>query len=47
MSEKLKLREQAVLEQRYVAGYARQPELVADVEGFYRVGLAGLAQDTW
>ena len=43
----LKAQEQAALEQRYVAGYAREPEVVADVEGFYRAGLSSLAQDRW
>lgn len=43
----LKFKEQEALEQRYVAGYARQPELAAEVEGFYRVGLSGLTQEKW
>ena len=43
----LKLKEQEALELRYVAGYERQPEVVADLEGFYRAGLASLAQDRW
>ena len=43
----LRLMEQQAMEQRYAAGYARHPELVADVEGFYRVGLAAFDKDPW
>ncbi len=43
----LKQQETDALEQRYVDGYARQPEIAADVEGFYRAGLASLRQDPW
>jgi metal-responsive CopG/Arc/MetJ family transcriptional regulator len=43
----LRLMEQEALEQRYTAGYVRQPELAADVEGFYRAGLAALGEDQW
>jgi len=43
----LKLKEQEILEQRYVAGYLRQPEMAADVEGLYRVSLSEFAQGQW
>ena len=43
----LKLKEQEILEQRYVAGYLRQPEMAADVEGWYRGGLSEFAQGPW
>lgn len=43
----LRLKEQEALEERYEAGYARQPELVADVTGWYQAGLASLAKDAW
>ncbi|MBI4597554.1 MAG: hypothetical protein HY737_04035 [Candidatus Omnitrophica bacterium] len=43
----LRMREQEALEERYVAGYARHPELAADVEGYYKAGLTSLARDSW
>ena len=43
----LMLKEREALETRYVEGYERQPELAADVEGFYQAGLASLAKDQW
>ncbi len=43
----LKLMEQEALEARYTAGYEREPERVADLEGFYRAGLARLGGERW
>ena len=43
----LRLKEREALEERYAAGYAREPELVADEEGFYRAGLASLGEGRW
>ena len=43
----LRLKEQEALEERYTAGYAREPELVADLEGFYKAGLASLGEERW
>ena len=43
----LKFKEEEALEQRYVAGYEREPEVVADMEGFYKAGLSSLAQERW
>lgn len=40
----LRLREQEALEQRYVAGYERHPEVVGDLEAFYKVGLASFSK---
>ena len=43
----IRMQQQAALEQRYVAGYARHPDRVADVEAFYRAGLASMAEESW
>jgi len=43
----LKLREQEALEQRYVAGYERYPEIPKDLHAFYQAGLASLASQGW
>lgn len=43
----LRLQQQAALEQRYVEGYERRPDRVADVEAFYRAGLASLSEEPW
>ena len=43
----LRLQQQAAFEQRYVAGYARYPDRVADAEAFYRASLASLSDEPW
>ena len=43
----IRVQRQAALERRYVAGYARHPDRVAEVEAFYRAGLASLAEEPW
>lgn len=43
----IRLQQQAALERRYVEGYARHPDRVADVEAFYRAGLASMAKEPW
>ena len=43
----IRVQQQAALEQRYVAGYVRYPDRVADVEAFYRAGLASMAEEPW
>jgi len=40
----LRLKEQEMLEQRYVAGYQRHPEALGDLEAFYTVGLASFSK---
>ncbi len=43
----LRLQQHAALEQCYAAGYERHPDRVADVEAFYRAGLAGVSAEPW
>ena len=35
------------LEERYVAGYRRHPEVVGDLRPFYHAGLASLGTEEW
>ena len=42
-----RLQEQTTLEERYIAGYQREPEVAADVESFYQAGLLSHHAERW
>ncbi|MBI2167121.1 MAG: hypothetical protein HYU34_02620 [Candidatus Omnitrophica bacterium] len=43
----LKKQEEEELEERYVKGYQRKPERVADIEPMFRAGLVSFTREKW
>lgn len=43
----LRHRQESELEDKYIQGYKKKPEKIADIEPFFRAGLASFSREDW